>query len=1130
MFNSYQILELPDTSFTRSISNPEAVMRRRRQQKLEKKLQQFRSKDGGPDTGGTLKIYGDSLRKDVPYKTLLLSVRETAGQVVSEMLEKYGIDKREAPNFCLVQSNLSMPDDGGEGHVVGGGTTREYILEEDECPLNILMNHQSNKGGAITFHVKRRPMDKQIRRKKERKMMAESLPFLLELTPDGGDRIVRLQMSVTEIGTEVGVGGVRLPGLLPRHCLIAHTEGAVTVTPSSPQAEVIVNNQRATETTILQHGSVVKLANTVWRFLDPASMENPRLSQATLPNMSIHGSTATLPGQEHFQDGMRSTSSNYVSFSAGQNRGKDAILPAVLEFREETERGFFNALTFGLDPSTINFKLAPTYTIYMATRFRASTHYKPELVPEERAVRLTDMLNRLAAMILAVIQQSPAPHQAPTLSFWMANASELLHFLKSDRHITAFSLQAQDVLADAVHFAFKQLVISLQADLEVALPNFLSENDGEADQSTNGIISVFSSAMGLLRKCRVNAALTIQLFSQLFHFVNMWSFNAIVTDQQFGPRRINYCTHTWGLRIKRRLAKVEIWAEKQGLELAADCHLARITQAAHLLQASKSTPEDIATLSSTCFKLNSLQLEPLLSRYQPAEHEAPISKELIQTIVRVARNTVDQLTEKEGRQVRLEEDFVLQLPFLLPEDNYSCDIIRGVPGGLVEFINPLQRHGLCFMTPQPTSSGFWTIYLDTPPPLTPAPRSPSEVSQATFNPGEMNMTDVRQGGPGGHQDLGEPHDQPEILTIRLSKTNGMGLSIVAAKGNRNEKLGIYIKAVVEGGAAWQDGRLEAGDHLLAVDGNSLVGITQERAAQLMMSTGPVVTLQVAKQGAFFHGLDQLLSQPSPVTTRHNSEQQLSQQDRRKLGHPGPHTGPHTGPQPQQGPPPVLPSRIAQSKSAPSLHQELPPNDFQHNYQNQEWLHTQMAPRNLPPGAGSRSSSVQNIPGPGVRPILSNQDVGGFYQNLHPPEATAMKQRPRFGSQSSLNGPPMLAGSRPLINHYPGNMTPQHMEHGAMMVRYPGPHVPTPLSSNGPEKPQRQFSYEMEPHPSQRPETERLSQNRVRFQDPQVLTQVFLQDDLINSSYFRRNLSFLTKEMDIPPLRRIPGRVPRLCTT
>jgi hypothetical protein len=43
--------ELPESSFTRSISNPELVMRKRRQLKLEKKLQQIRSTDGGPDSG-----------------------------------------------------------------------------------------------------------------------------------------------------------------------------------------------------------------------------------------------------------------------------------------------------------------------------------------------------------------------------------------------------------------------------------------------------------------------------------------------------------------------------------------------------------------------------------------------------------------------------------------------------------------------------------------------------------------------------------------------------------------------------------------------------------------------------------------------------------------------------------------------------------------------------------------------------------------------------------------------------------------------------------------------------------------------------------------------------------------------
>ena len=53
----------------------------------------------------------------------------------------------------------------------------------------------------------------------------------------------------------------------------------------------------------------------------------------------------------------------------------------------------------GLDVNSVQFKLAPTYTIYMATRFRASTHYRPELIPEERAIRLTQMLDSVADCI-----------------------------------------------------------------------------------------------------------------------------------------------------------------------------------------------------------------------------------------------------------------------------------------------------------------------------------------------------------------------------------------------------------------------------------------------------------------------------------------------------------------------------------------------------------------------------------------------------------------------------------------------------------------------------------------------------------------------------------------------------------
>src|SRR5699024_7079742 len=54
----------------------------------------------------------------------------------------------------------------------------------------------------------------------------------------------------------------------------------------------------------------------------------------------------------------------------------------------------------------------------------------------------------------------------------------------------------------------------------------------------------------------------------------------------------------------------------QGLELAAECHLAKIVQCAHLMQAPKYTPEELANLSSACFKLNSMQLGALLRQYK----------------------------------------------------------------------------------------------------------------------------------------------------------------------------------------------------------------------------------------------------------------------------------------------------------------------------------------------------------------------------------------------------------------------------------------------------------------------------------------------------------------------------------
>ena len=62
---------------------------------------------------------------------------------------------------------------------------------------------------------------------------------------------------------------------------------------------------------------------------------------------------------------------------------------------------------------------------------------------------------------------------------------------------------------------------------------------------------------------------------------------------------------------------------------------------------------------------------------------------------------------------------------------------------------------------------------------------------------------------------------PRIIEIELVKGNkGLGFSIAGGVGNQHVPGddGIYITKVMEGGAAYVDGRLQVGDKLLAVSG------------------------------------------------------------------------------------------------------------------------------------------------------------------------------------------------------------------------------------------------------------------------------------------------------------------------
>ncbi|KAG9347511.1 hypothetical protein JZ751_005079, partial [Albula glossodonta] len=882
--------DMPETSFTRTISNPEVVMKRRRQQKLEKRMQEFRSSDGRPDSGGTLRIYADSLKPNIPYKTILLSTTDMADFAVGEALEKYGLEKENPRDYCIAR--VVLPPGSQHSDDKAG---KETILDDTECPLQIFRDWPR----ALVFQLKKRPPDyiPKKGRKPEDKVSRgksldgplppEKLPYLVELSPGRGNHYAYYAYRHNEeVGSETtDEGSIQLfgPGILPHHCDLMHSDGLVTVTPSSYDAETFVDGQRISDTTVLRSGMTLQFgASHVFKFVDPsydhglakrgmdgAPMVKGRhksgagrqihvdaaaasavapLSPGTeaeqgaqagsIPETTfdlhgdIHSGTAipsskssgkldmersgnttergmVKPMIREQQDGrIRGPAAGEMGCASGQGcrqsramlyrrapaqplerwasvdsgvnisfvtwfteshlssrRSQDSLspeltLPASIEFRENSEDAFLSAIINYTNSSTVHFKLSPTYVLYMTCRYVMSSHYRPDMSPSERTHKVIAIVNKMVSMMEGVIQETAEGDQlacwemgvarrpclvgwdgfgveggeghesipgvlllakqkniAGALAFWMANASELLNFIKQDKDLSRITLDAQDVLAHLVQMAFKYLVHCLQSDLNNYMPAFLEDPEEQNPQrpKIEDVLHTLTGAMSLLRRCRVNAALTIQLFSQLFHFINMWLFNKLATT---------------------------------------------------LLTMDKYSMQDVPNIHNTCFKLNSLQLHALMTNYHCAPDEPYIPPELIDHVVAVAENTADELARSDGREVQLEEDPDLQLPFLLPEDGYSCDVVRNIPNGFQEFLEPLCQRITQAGVTKPGSPAHPAIIPD--PLFAVVAPEPSERRALLYASSLLPpLLPMRK--------------EPEVVTVTLKKHNGMGLSIVAAK-------------------------------------------------------------------------------------------------------------------------------------------------------------------------------------------------------------------------------------------------------------------------------------------------------------------------------------------------------------
>uniref|UniRef100_A0A673XLV9 PDZ domain-containing protein 2-like n=1 Tax=Salmo trutta TaxID=8032 RepID=A0A673XLV9_SALTR len=148
----------------------------------------------------------------------------------------------------------------------------------------------------------------------------------------------------------------------------------------------------------------------------------------------------------------------------------------------------------------------------------------------------------------------------------------------------------------------------------------------------------------------------------------------------------------------------------------------------------------------------------------------------------------------------------------------------------------------------------------------------------------------------------QPREGSRIWKMHMVKgQEGLGIQITGGRGSKRSQHGIIVAHVEEGGATQRDGRLKAGDELLMIDGQSLVGLSHSEAVAVLRSSAGLVQLVVASRDELevdFHrypstSLPDLVStsssSPSPPLIRDVSFLQLT--DLEKLEDRGQMEGP-----------------------------------------------------------------------------------------------------------------------------------------------------------------------------------------------------------------------------------------------